>query len=56
MDETYFLFSEKDKRNIADRKPRKGGRKAKCRGIGNDQACVGEFLLMIKNNKQEIIA
>jgi ABC-type uncharacterized transport system YnjBCD ATPase subunit len=40
MDETYFLFSEKGKRNIADRKPRKRGGKAKCRGISNDQVCV----------------
>ncbi len=56
MDETYFLFSEKGKRNIADRKPRKGGGKAKCRGIGIDQACDGQFRLMIKNNMQEIIA
>ncbi|WP_051317311.1 IS1595 family transposase [Ectobacillus panaciterrae] len=40
MDETYFLFSEKGKRNIADRKPRKRGGKAKYRGISNDQVCV----------------
>jgi len=40
MDETYFLFSEKGKRNISDRKPRKRGGKAKYRGISNDQICV----------------
>lgn len=28
MDETYFLYSEKGKRNIAKRKPRKRGGKA----------------------------
>jgi transposase-like protein len=40
MDETYFLFSEKGKRNIAERKSRKRGGKAKYRGISNDQICV----------------
>ncbi|GMX63271.1 hypothetical protein Elgi_00870 [Paenibacillus elgii] len=40
MDETYFLFSEKDKRNIADCKQRKRGGKAKYRGISNHQVCV----------------
>ena len=40
MDETYFLFSEKGRRNIAERKPRKRGGKAKYRGISNDQICV----------------
>ncbi|GAA4851809.1 hypothetical protein GCM10023310_33260 [Paenibacillus vulneris] len=40
MDETYFLFSEKGKRNITERKPRKRGGKAKYRGISNDQVCV----------------
>ncbi|MNP56544.1 hypothetical protein D3C76_1512790 [compost metagenome] len=29
MDETYFLYSEKGKRNITERKPRKRGGKAK---------------------------
>ena len=40
MDETYFLYSEKGKRNIAERKPRKRGGKTKYRGISNDQVCV----------------
>jgi hypothetical protein len=40
MDDTYFLFSEKGKRNISDRKPSKRGGKAKYRGISNDQICV----------------
>ncbi len=40
MDETYFLYSEKGKRNIFERKPRKRGGKAKYRGISNDQICV----------------
>lgn len=40
MDETYFLYSEKGKRNITERKPRKSGGKAKYRGISNDQVCV----------------
>lgn len=40
MDETYFLFSEKGKRNITERKPRKRGGKAKYRGISHDQVCV----------------
>ena len=40
MDETYFLYSEKGKRNISERKPRKRGGKAKYRGISNDQVCV----------------
>ncbi|AIQ19805.1 hypothetical protein H70357_26125 [Paenibacillus sp. FSL H7-0357] len=40
MDETYFLYSEKGKRNIAERKPRKRGGKAKYRGISHDQVCV----------------
>lgn len=40
MDETYFLFSEKGKKNITERKPRKRGGKAKYRGISNDQVCV----------------
>jgi len=40
MDETYFLYSEKGKRDITERKPRKRGGKAKYRGISNDQICV----------------
>jgi hypothetical protein len=40
MDETYLLYSEKGKRNITERKPRKRGGKAKYRGISNDQVCV----------------
>ncbi|MDF2723448.1 MAG: ISXO2-like transposase [Paenibacillus sp.] len=40
MDETYFLFSEKGRRKITERKPRKRGGKAKYRGISNDQVCV----------------
>ncbi|WP_025679230.1 IS1595 family transposase [Paenibacillus polymyxa] len=40
MDETYFLFSEKGRRNITERKPRKRGGKANYRGISHDQVCV----------------
>lgn len=40
IDETYFLYSEKGKRNIAERKSRKRGGKAKYRGISNHQVCV----------------
>ncbi|MCM3632170.1 IS1595 family transposase [Paenibacillus camelliae] len=40
MDETNFLFSEKGKRNIVERKPRKRGGKSKYRDISNDQVCV----------------
>lgn len=40
LDETYFLYSEKGKKNIIGRKPRKRGGKAKFRGISNDQVCV----------------
>ncbi|MFD0693332.1 IS1595 family transposase [Paenibacillus sp. GCM10027628] len=40
MDETYFLYSEKGRRNITERKPRKRRGKAKHRGISNDQICV----------------
>ena len=40
LDETYFLYSEKGKKNIIERKPRKRGGKAKYRGISNDQICV----------------
>lgn len=40
MDETYFLYSEKGRRNITERKPHKRGGKANYRGISNDQICV----------------
>ncbi|MET3682890.1 flagellar biosynthesis regulator FlaF [Alkalibacillus flavidus] len=40
MDETYFLYSEKGQRKIADRKPRQRGGSAKKRGISNEQVCV----------------
>jgi hypothetical protein len=40
MDETYFLYSEKGKRNIAGRKPRKRGGSSKYRGISHEQVCV----------------
>ncbi|GLX71223.1 hypothetical protein MU1_55720 [Paenibacillus glycanilyticus] len=40
MDETYFLYSEKVRRNITERKPRKRGGKAKYQGVSNDQVCV----------------
>lgn len=43
MDGTYFLYSEKGKRNINERKPRKRGGKAKYRGISKDQVCVLVF-------------
>ncbi len=40
MDETYFLYSEKRKRNIQGRKPRLRGGNSKFRGISRDQVCV----------------
>ena len=39
-DETYFLYSEKGKRGITGRKPRKRGGKSKYRGISKEQVCV----------------
>lgn len=40
MDEAYFLYSEKDQKNIRGRKPRKRGGAAKKRGISKEQVCV----------------
>jgi hypothetical protein len=40
MDETYFLYSEKGKRNIEGHKPRKRGSSSKFRGISHEQVCV----------------
>lgn len=40
MDETYFLYSEKGKRNIKGRKPRKRGGTSTFRGISHEQVCV----------------
>ena len=40
MDETYFLYSEKGRKNIKGRKSRKRGGSAKKRGISNEQVCV----------------
>lgn len=40
MDETYFLYSEKGKRNIQGRKPRLRGGSSEFRGISKDQVCV----------------
>jgi transposase-like protein/IS1 family transposase len=40
VDETYFLYSEKGKRGITGRKPRKRGGKSKHRGISKEQVCV----------------
>ncbi|AIK35276.1 putative transposase (plasmid) [Bacillus pseudomycoides] len=40
VDETYFLYSEKGKRGISDRKPRNRGRKFKHRGISHEHVCV----------------
>jgi transposase-like protein len=40
MDETYFLYSEKGKRHIEGRKPRKRGGSSKFRGISHEQVCV----------------
>lgn len=40
MDETYFLYSEKGKRNVKERKPRKRGGSSKFRGISHEQVCV----------------
>jgi hypothetical protein len=40
VDEPYFLYSEKGKRGISDRKPRKRRGKSKHRGISHEQVCV----------------
>ena len=40
VNETYFLYSEKGKRDISDRKPHKRGGKSKHRGISHEQVCV----------------
>lgn len=40
MDETYFLYSEKGKRNIEGRKPRKRGGASKFRSISHEHICV----------------
>lgn len=40
MDETFFLHSEKGKKNLKNRKPRKRGGSAKYRGTSNEQVCV----------------
>ncbi len=40
MDETYFLYSEKGKRNLKGRKARKRGGASQFRGISKEQVCV----------------
>ena len=40
VDETYFLHSEKGKKDINGRKPRKRGGASKYRGISHEQVCV----------------
>lgn len=40
MDETYFVYSEKGKRSIQERKPRKRGGSSQFRGISYEQVCV----------------
>lgn len=40
MDDTYFLYSEKGKRSIEGRKPRKRGGSSQFRGISHEQVCV----------------
>ncbi|AQQ53220.1 IS1595 family transposase [Planococcus lenghuensis] len=40
MDETYFLYSEKGRRGIQGRKPRKRGGSSQFRGISHEQVCV----------------
>lgn len=40
MDETYIDYSEKGKRNIVERKPRKRGGRATKRGISNEKVCI----------------
>lgn len=40
VDETYFLYSEKGKKNIKGRKPRKRGGSSQFRGISREQVCV----------------
>ncbi|EDL65561.1 Hypothetical protein, CF-32 family [Bacillus sp. SG-1] len=40
MDETYFLYYEKGKRNLNRRKARKRGDASQFRGISREQVCV----------------
>ena len=40
MDETYFLESEKGRKNIKNRKPRKRGGSSQFRGISHERVCV----------------
>lgn len=40
IDETYFLYSQKGKRDISDRKSRKRGGKSKPQGISHEQVCI----------------
>ncbi len=49
MDETYFLYSEKGKRNITDREPRERGGTSDKRGISYDQVCV-----LVARDRQKI--
>ena len=52
LDETYFLYSEKVRRNITERKTRHRGGKAKKRGISNEQIGV---LLACDRHKQSTL-
>jgi hypothetical protein len=40
MDETYFLYSKKDKKRLKGRKPRNRGGSSKFRGISHEQVCI----------------
>lgn len=40
VDETYFLYSEKGKRNLKERKARRRGGVSRFRGISKEQVCV----------------
>jgi transposase-like protein len=52
LDETYFLYSEKGRRNISERKPRHRGGKAKKRGISDEQVGV---LVVCDRQKQHLV-
>ncbi|HET6421609.1 MAG TPA: IS1595 family transposase [Geobacteraceae bacterium] len=52
FDETYFLYSEKGRRNISDRKARHRGGKAKKRGISNEQ--VGVLVVCDRQKKHMV--
>jgi len=49
VDETYILYSEKGRRHIEGRMPRKRGGKASKRGLSNEQVCI----VVARDRKEE---